>query len=143
MANLLNRTKFKNKIYFLMLTVILIFSFVETCNRQVAYHSYDQELYSTNMKIANTYIQYIEAVFDRIGKLTFSLIGDEVVQEKLSFIARYPEDTIPYSVAKEEKLNETLQNSVWNTLIERFISMDSHCLQEICYIAMAQLRIRK
>lgn len=114
MANLLNRTKFKNKIYFLMLTVILIFSFVETCNRQVAYHSYDQELYSTNMKIANTYIQYIEAVFDRIEKLTFSLIGDEVVQEKLSFIASYPEDTIPYSVAKEEKLNETLQNSVWN-----------------------------
>ena len=114
MANWLNHLKFKNKIFLLMLTVILIFLFVETGNRQAAYHNYDQELYRGNAQNANTYIQYIEAVFDRIEKLTFSMVGDKVIQDKLLFISQYPENQIPYGVAKEEELDVTLQNSVWN-----------------------------
>ena len=112
MANWLKNLKFKNKIFLLMVTVILIFSLVEACNRQTAYHNYDQQLYKTNAQIAGTYIQYIEAVFDRIEKLTYSMIGDTVVQDRLYFIASYPEETIPYSVAKEE-LGD-LKSIVWN-----------------------------
>ena len=82
---LINR-KLSTKFFLLILLGVLSLFLAEALNRRIAYHKYDQKLYDQNAQIMSFYVNYIETVFERMEAVTYSIVGDQNLQEELVYI---------------------------------------------------------
>ena len=82
----------KRKIYLLILLVVSAMMLLEMVNRQAAYRTYNELLYEKNSQILMTYMDYIENVFDRMENVTYLMIADADLQEKLTFLQEHTQD---------------------------------------------------
>ena len=82
----------RRKIFLLILVVVLAMMLLEMLNRQAAYRTYNQLLYDKNSQIMMTYMDYIENVFERMENVTYLMIADVDLQEKLMYLQEHAED---------------------------------------------------
>ncbi|MBQ8230467.1 MAG: histidine kinase [Lachnospiraceae bacterium] len=78
--------KLTKKFFLLIVLVVLSLFLTEMLNRQNAYNKYNQKIYEQNAQILSFYVNYIETVFERIEAVTYSIIGDQNLQEELVYI---------------------------------------------------------
>ncbi len=80
------RLKLKTMISVLLFVSISVLVIAEMLIRQVTYEKYNQLLYEKNEQMLITYSDYMETLFTRMENLTYSMIGDNALQEYLIFL---------------------------------------------------------
>lgn len=88
MRNWITDLKLTKKFFLLIVVTVLSLFLTEMLNRQNAYDKYNQKIYEQNAQILSFYVNYIETVFDRIEAVTYSIIGDQNLQDELIYIER-------------------------------------------------------
>ncbi len=98
--------KLKTMISVLLFASILLLLIAELAIRQMAYEKYNQLLHEKNEQMLITYSDYMETLFVRMENLTYSMIGDDFLQENLTLLRDNP----------DSEGNLRLQDSVKNRL---------------------------
>lgn len=78
----------KIRVKFLMIVLILVSSLLitEIVSREIVYKAYDEQIYAKTVQILSTYSDRIEIEFSKMETITFSMVGDTVMQNHLMTI---------------------------------------------------------
>lgn len=121
MRQRLMNLQLKTKLLLLFVFVIIIMFLAEYYTRHASYTAYNQLTYENSAQLIDTYLNSIQLELDLVENLTFSILGNSLVQEKLQIINRETPGTTKWIMTKKE-LEYLLESySIQNKTIEKFL----------------------
>ncbi len=97
---------------------------MELLSRQNVYDAYDEQLYLKTAQVCISYANQLETEIDKIENLSFSIVGDKGIQEKLTIIKK---DAKPYYFDEMSEISDTLYgycSVMENNVIAGILSAD-------------------
>lgn len=79
----LQNLKLSVKLIIVIISGYLILLLVENMGRQIVYEAYDEQLHMKAAQVCISYAGRIETEIDKIENVSFAIIGDPILQEKL------------------------------------------------------------
>ena len=82
----INSISLLTKIIFIIFVSSSLMLFVEIIGRERVCQAYDEQLYHRTAQVLVSYVDRIEAEFDKIDTLTLSIIGENSMQSNLQLL---------------------------------------------------------
>ena len=79
----LQNLKLSVKLIIMIISGYLILLITENVGRQIVYEAYDEQLYMKAAQVCISYASKVETEIDKIENVSFAIIGDPILQEKL------------------------------------------------------------
>ena len=97
--------KLSVKLTFIIILTCLALLIIEIMGRQNVYDAYDEQLYLKTAQVCISYTNQLETEIDKIDNISFSIIGDKGIQEKLAIIKK---DTDNYHFTEKSEIGDSL-----------------------------------
>lgn len=111
----------RTKLLLFFVFVIMIMFLAELYTRHASYTAYNQLTYENSAQLIDTYLNSIQLEIDLVENMSFSILGNSLIQEKLTIIGQETPGTSKWIMTKKE-LEYLLESySSQNKTIKRFM----------------------
>lgn len=110
----LSNIKLRTKLVWIVGGTLLVVFFSTFLTARIPYSAYDAQLYLRSAQMITLFSEQLQTELERLGELTFRMLGDSILQRNLSIVKRAQPGSVEWVAARREALQRLENFTLFN-----------------------------